>query len=148
MWSITDWFLEKMNLIEDGESETVEEESEEDIIPWLETIGRNKVKEQLNNKHIFYKIIGTYDDAREVIREYKLDAECIISFNQIENSDAQGMMNYICGGVFALGGSVHEVGGNVFIVSHVEKKETSGPRARSIKFYLFSLLIFTDILFL
>ena len=119
MWNITDWFLEKMNLIEDGEIESVEEESEEDIIPWLESIGRNKVKEQLYNKHIFYKIIESYDDAREVICEYKLDAECIISFNQIENVDAQGMMNYICGGVFALGGHVRDAGRNVFIVSHM-----------------------------
>ena len=127
MLNITDWLLEKMNLIKDGESETVEEESEEDIIPWLESIGRNKVKEQLYNKHIFYKIIESYDDAREVICEYKLDAECIISFNQIENVDAQGMMNYICGGVFALEGHVRDVGGNVFIVSHMEKQDTSGP---------------------
>lgn len=127
MWSITDWILGKMNLIEDGEVEVVEEESEEDIMPWLEAIGRNKVKEHLYNKHIFYKIIESYDDAREVIREYKSDAECIISFNQNENSDAQGMMNYICGGVFALGGHVREVGSNVFIVSHMKKKDTSGP---------------------
>lgn len=128
MWGITDWFLGKMNLIEDGEVESVEEESEEDIIPWIETIGRNKVKEQFNNKHIFYKIIGSYDDARVVIREYKSDVECVILFNQIENSDAQGMMNYICGGIFALGGHVREVGSNVFIVSHMEKKDTSSHR--------------------
>ena len=31
------------------------------------------------------------------------------------NTDAQGMMNYICGGVYALGGDVKAAGDNVFI---------------------------------
>lgn len=128
MLNITDWFLEKMNLIDSNEIEEIEVESEEDIIPWLEAIGRKKINDSLSKTHIFCKKILSYDDARNVIREYQSNSECIIMFNQNENSDSQGMMNYICGAVFALGGRIRDVGGNVFIVSHTTGEDTSGHR--------------------
>lgn len=120
MWNITDWFLEKMDLIDAYELDEIEVESEENIIPWLEEIGKKKINESLFKTHIFCKKILSYDDARNVIREYKSNSECIIMFNQNENSDSQGMMNYICGAVYALGGHVRDAGGNVFVVSHME----------------------------
>lgn len=120
--SIIDWILEKLNLTNEDETKDVEEEKD-DISTWLEVIGRKKMNDSSENAHIFYKKIMTYDDARKVIEEYKSNAECIIRFNQNENSDSQGMMNYICGGVFALGGHVRSVGGNVFIISRGGEKE-------------------------
>lgn len=127
MLNITDWLLEKMNLIDSNEMEEIELESEEDIIQWLEAIGRKKINDSLSKAHIFCKKILSYDDARNVIREYQSNSECIIMFNQNENSDSQGMMNYICGAVFALEGHVRDAGGNVFIISHTTGEDTSGP---------------------
>lgn len=111
MWSITDWFLDKMNLME--EDEGGEDILEEDVIFRLEKV---------SNERIFCKNVKSYDDAREVLSEYKSGAECVILFGPGENSDPQGMMNYICGGVFVLEGNVRDGGGNVFIVSHKGKK--------------------------
>ena len=35
----------------------------------------------------------------------------------VTNPDAQGMMNYICGGIYALDGDVSSVGENVFMAT-------------------------------
>ena len=115
MWNITDWFLEKLNLIDVEESDEAELDLEEEIIPWLEVIGRKKINDSLSKTHIFCKQISSYDDARNVIGEYMSNSECIIMFNQNENSDSQGMMNYICGGIYALDGDVMSVGENIFM---------------------------------
>ena len=64
MWNITDWFLTKLNLVEfDEEIKVIEEELREDIILWLEAVGRKKIEEPMYNKHIFCKSVLLYDDA-------------------------------------------------------------------------------------
>lgn len=117
MWSVTDWLLEKMNLtVDDVLDDEVEEELEEDVIPLLEMIAQKKTKEQPQNNRIFYKTVASYDDAREVIREYRQGIECVVSFNLSERIDAQGMLNYMCGAVYAFDGSVKEAGNSVFVL--------------------------------
>lgn len=111
-----EWILSKLGFEEEEEPEI--EEPSEDIISWLDLVGRNKVKDISYNKHIFCKKIMSYEDAKEVISKYKLGSECVVHINPMENPDAQGMMNYICGGIYALEGRVTEVGGNVFTVLH------------------------------
>lgn len=118
MFDFMDWVLSKLRLIDEDDEVEIVEESSEEIIPWLELVGKKKVQDILYNKHIFCKKIMSYEDAKEVISKYKLGAECVVCINPMENPDAQGMMNYICGGIYALEGSVGEVGGNVFTVLH------------------------------
>ena len=114
MISLTDWFLEKFRLIDEDEIiEEYEEPSKYDI-SWIDSIG----KEKRYDRHIFYKNICSYADAKEVLDKYKMGAICVIKTNPMINSDAQGMLNYICGGVYVLEGKVNEVGLNVFTVTH------------------------------
>ena len=124
MWNGMEWFLEKMKLSDEEEIEDIEEdvESDEAGFLWYEKYVSKKTQENALNKGIFCKKMTSYEDAKEVIREYKEGAECVIIFNQSENADSQGMMNYICGGVYALGGCIRDAGGNVFVVSHTEVK--------------------------
>ena len=124
MWNGMEWFLEKMKLSDEEEIEGIEEdvESDEAGFLWYEKYVSKKAQENALNKGIFCKKMTSYEDAKEVIREYKEGAECVIIFNQSENADSQGMMNYICGGVYALGGCIRDAGGNVFVVSHTEVK--------------------------
>ena len=49
-----------------------------------------------------------------------MDWLCIYRFEPNENPDAQGMMNYICGGVYALEGEVIDVGENVFMATGIK----------------------------
>ena len=119
MWNGMEWFLEKMKISEEEEMEDIEEEeSEEAGFLWYEKYVSGKTREKNFRNCLFSKKVNTYEDAKEVLREYKEGAECVIIFDQNENPDSQGMMNYICGGVYALGGCVRDAGGNVFVVSH------------------------------
>lgn len=118
-----EWFLKKMKLTDEEEMEDVEDEADEDGTLWYEKYVSKKTQENALNNCIFSKKVNTYDDAKEVISEYKAGAECVIIFDQSENSDSQGMLNYVCGGVYALDGYIREAGGNVFVISHTELKE-------------------------
>lgn len=119
MWNGMEWFLEKMKISEEEEMEDIEEEeSEEAGFLWYEKYVSGKTRVKNFPNCLFSKKVNTYEDAKEVLREYKEGAECVIIFDQNENPDSQGMMNYICGGVYALGGCVRDAGGNVFVVSH------------------------------
>lgn len=117
MWSMMDWILGKLNL-SDVENDVDMNDASEDIILWLEKVGKGKVGSRILNQHIFCKKVKSYDDSREVLHEYKSGAECVISFYPSEDSDAQGMMNYICGGVFALGGEIKPITENIFMILH------------------------------
>jgi len=44
MAGFMEWFLSKLRLIDDDEIE-IEEEPSEDIIPWLEIVGKKKIKD-------------------------------------------------------------------------------------------------------
>lgn len=96
MRSILDWVLEKMRLVDDG---VVEEEE----------------VERGESQHILFKNIWEYDDCKEIIDNYKSGGACIFRLIPGENADAQGMMNYICGGIYALGGEITEIGGNMYM---------------------------------
>ena len=125
MWNSMEWFLEKMKLSDEEEMEDVEDEGESDESGalWYEKYVSKKTQEKTLNNCIFSKKVNTYDDAKEVITEYRAGAECVIIFDQSENADSQGMLNYVCGGVYALDGYIREAGGNVFVISHAEVKE-------------------------
>ena len=120
MWNSMEWFLKKMKLTDEEEMEDVEDEADEDGTLWYEKYVSKKTQKNVSNNCIFSKKVNTYDDAKEVISEYKAGAECVIIFDQSENSDSQGMLNYVCGGVYALDGYIREAGGNVFVISHTE----------------------------
>lgn len=117
-----EWFLEKMKITDEEEIEEIEDEieSEEAGFLWYEKYISKKAHENVPKNCIFTKKVNTYEDAKEVLREYKEGAECVIIFDQNENPDSQGMMNYICGGVYALEGCIRDAGGNVFVMSHTE----------------------------
>ena len=122
MWNGMEWFLEKMKITDEEEIEEIEDEieSEEAGFLWYEKYISKKAHENVPKNCIFTKKVNTYEDAKEVLREYKEGAECVIIFDQNENPDSQGMMNYICGGVYALEGCIRDAGGNVFVMSHTE----------------------------
>ena len=111
-----DWFLNKTRLVE-LENEEISEDQEPEYIDktWLEIIPWRKDKESEKKRSVFFKNILTYDDGKAVIENYKRGAVCIFLFNQTQNPDAQGMMNYICGGIYALDGTIADLGENVYI---------------------------------
>ena len=115
-----EWFLERLRLTDTEEPEEepeVELQTEEETGLWFEKYLSQKNKVNSVNQHIFCKKMNTYEDAKEVICEYRAGAECVMVFNQRENADSQGIMNYICGGIYALGGVVWKAGEEVFVVS-------------------------------
>lgn len=120
MNGIMDWFLEKMRLVDvDEEIGEVEQELEAGIIEksLLELVHWKKDKMIDENSRVYFKSIQTYADCKQVIDKYKLGAVCIYRLDPSENPDAQGMMNYICGGIYALDGEVTDVGENVFMAT-------------------------------
>lgn len=111
-----DWFLNKTRLVE-LENEEISEDQEPEYIDktWLEIIPWRKDQKSEKKRSVFFKNILTYDDGKAVIENYKRGAVCIFLFNQTQNPDAQGMMNYICGGIYALDGTIADLGENVYI---------------------------------
>lgn len=65
---------------------------------------------------VYFKTVQSYADCKKVIDNHKTGAICIYTLEPEINPDAQGMMNYICGGVYALDGDISAVGENVFMV--------------------------------
>lgn len=118
MNKLMDWLLSQMRLV-DTEDEPEEPEQEAVSIEksWLELVYRKREKVAEEDSRVFFKVVQSYADCKLVIDNYKLGAVCIYSLDSTMNSDAQGMMNYICGGLYALDGDVGTVGGNVFMVT-------------------------------
>lgn len=97
MRSIMDWILEKMKLVEEEEE------------------GEDEEREEAGCEQIFFKKIAGYEDCNVLIEHYKAGTACIFRVIPGKNADAQGMMNYICGGIYALGGAVMDIGGNLYM---------------------------------
>lgn len=118
MNKIMDWILSQMRLVDTGEEYG---EPEQEMVPleksWLELVHWKKEKVLEEDSRVFFKIVQSYADCKQVIDNYKLGAVCIYSLNPTMNSDAQGMMNYICGGLYVLDGDVSAVGENVFMTT-------------------------------
>ncbi len=70
----------------------------------------------------FFKNIELYDDVTAIIDSYKKGVVCIFRLNAYENADAQGMLNYICGGIYALDGNITNISGNVYLAVHSSEK--------------------------
>ena len=68
-----------------------------------------------DDSSVYFKVVQSYADCKQVIDTYKGGAVCIYSLDPVTNPDAQGMMNYLCGGLYALEGDVAEVGKNTFM---------------------------------
>lgn len=113
MKNIMDWFLEKVNLIEEYNIDEEHSEESNDILA-------SRMESMSQKNEIFFKNILTYNDTKSVIDHYKLGAMCIIQLSPDENQDARGMLNYICGGIYALDGKIIKLGVNVFIALHGE----------------------------
>ena len=118
MINIMDWILSKMRLV-DVEDEQMEPEQEAVLIEksWLELVHWKKDKVLEEDGRVYFKNVQTYADCKLVIDNYKMGAVCIYSLEPAMNPEAQGMMNYICGGLYALDGDVSTVGENVFIAT-------------------------------
>lgn len=116
MNKIMDWILSQMRLVD---TEDEQEDSEQEAVPieksWLELVHRKKEKVLEEEGHVYFKNVQTYEDCKLVIDNYKVGAVCIYSLDSTINPDAQGMMNYICGGIYALDGDVMSVGENIFM---------------------------------
>ena len=116
MSNIMDWLLDKMRLVDDKEENETEQETGvvekafSELMHWK----RDAMPEE--KERVYFKNIQTYVECKLVIDNLKLGAVCIYRLNPSENPDAQGMMNYICGGIYALDGEVIDVGENVFMV--------------------------------
>ncbi len=126
MNKIMDWILSQMRLVD---TEDEQEDSEQETVPieksWLELVHRKKEKVLEEESRVFFKIVQSYADCKLVIDNYKLGAVCIYSLEPAMNPDAQGMMNYICGGLYALDGDVSTVGENVFMATARKDAESS-----------------------
>ena len=117
MINLMDWFLSKMRLV-DAEDEQEEPEQEAVAIEksWLELVHWKKDKMLEADSRVYFKNVQSYADCKLVIDNYKMGAVCIYRLETVINSNAQGMMNYICGGLYALDGDVSTIGENVFMV--------------------------------
>ncbi len=124
MSKIIDWILAQMRLV-DIEEEHEEPEQEPILFEksWLELVHRKKEKVLEEDSRVLFKNVQSYADCKLVIDNYKLGTVCIYSLNPTRNPDAQGMMNYICGGIYALDGDVSTVGENVFIVTAIKETD-------------------------
>jgi len=124
MRSIMEWLLAKTRLVEEEERETEDSEIDDFVednderFSWLELVNRRKVKEAVSEKRIFFKDVRNCQDGQEVLDCYKMGCVCIIRMVSESHVDAQGFMNYICGGIYAMDGAVVELGTNVFVVLH------------------------------
>lgn len=103
----------------DSEDEQEKTEQEPVLVEksWLELVYRKKDKVPEEDSRVFFKIVQSYADCKLVLDNYKIGAVCIYSLNPSINPDAQGMVNYICGGISALNGDVSTVGENVFMAT-------------------------------
>lgn len=124
MSKIIDWILAQIRLV-DTEEEHEEPEQEPILFEksWLELVHRKKEKVLEEDSRVFFKNVQSYADCKLVIYNYKLGNVCIYSLNPTINPDAQGMMNYICGGIYALDGDVTTVGENVFIATAIKETD-------------------------
>lgn len=123
MINIMDWIIEKLRLTDETEEEVyMEEDDETSEISWLGLMNRKKDTQFVLNQQAYFKKVAMYEDCKHLIDKYKSDTVCIFRISPTENSDAQGMMNYICGGIYALDGTVHNIGENVFMAVHSDDK--------------------------
>lgn len=122
MNKIMDWILSQMRLVD---MEDDQEDPEQEAVPieksWLELVHRKKEKVLEEEGRVYFKNVQTYEDCKLVIDNYKVGAVCIYSLDSTINPDAQGMMNYICGGTYALDGDVMSVGENIFMTLTITK---------------------------
>lgn len=109
------------------DTEEEHEESEQEMVQleksWLELVRWKKEKVLEEDSRVFVKIVQSYADCKLVIDNYKPGAVCIYSLDPTMNSDAQGMMNYICGGLYVLDGDVTTIGENVFVATARKRVE-------------------------
>lgn len=123
MRSIIDWLLDQMRFTdeehEESESEAESEMTEKTV---MESVLWKKEQQSAGNSRVFFKNIELYDDVTAIIDSYKKGAVCIFRLNAYENADAQGMLNYICGGIYALDGNITNISGNVYLAVHSSEK--------------------------
>ncbi len=138
MRSIIDWLLDQMRLT-DEEYEESESEAESEMTEktGMESVFWKKEQQSTGNSRVFFKNIELYDDVKAIIDSYKKGAVCIFRLNAYENTDAQGMLNYICGGIYALDGNITNISGNVYLAMHssekIQKNEESVRRDQECK---------------
>ncbi|MDE6883927.1 MAG: cell division protein SepF [Lachnospiraceae bacterium] len=123
MRSIIDWLLDQMRFTdeehEESESEAESEMTEKTV---MESVLWKKEQQSAGNSRVFFKNIELYDDVTAIIDSYKKGVVCIFRLNAYENADAQGMLNYICGGIYALDGNITNISGNVYLAVHSSEK--------------------------
>ena len=98
MSKIIDWIIFRMRPV-DSEEEQEEPAQEMMLIEksWLELIHWKKEKVREEDCREFFKTAQSFVDCKLVIDDYEKGAVCIYRLEPTQNSDAQGIMNYICG---------------------------------------------------
>lgn len=111
-----DWMLEKMKLTEEEIEEIDLEMEEKPVLNFYENIRIPQKKKKIpeKNNRVIYKRITSYEDCKLIIDNYKEGAICICSIPLNKDYDAQGIMNYLCGAIYALEGEIISAGGNVY----------------------------------
>ena len=114
MSKLIDWMLAKLRLVDDDIE--LEEVAPGDN-PWFEMVRGRKEKPLSLTGRVYYKNVQNYDDCKQIIDNYKMGAVCVYKIEVNVSRDAQELMNYICGGIYALEGDVNPVSGNVYVTS-------------------------------
>lgn len=112
-----EWILSKMQLVDvDDSNEQLSEIVAMEEKTWSELMPRKKRRAiEKANGRIYCKNVMDYNDCKLIIEHYKLGTVCIYILDPMQNPESQNMMCYLCGGIYALGGEVCSVGGNVFV---------------------------------
>lgn len=121
MRGVLDWILAKMRLVD----EEAEDEQEAELVPKeyvkprFLVMYRRSTENYADQYRVFLKRVQSYDDCKEIIENYKTGSVCIFLIDQVEKTDAQGMLNYICGGIYVLQGEVSDLGHGVFVTVEI-----------------------------
>ncbi|CAM2826405.1 cell division protein SepF [Paenibacillus sediminis] len=101
---------EKISADEDQEIETPELERRRN------QRGNNVVSihSQKNVKVVLYEP-RSYDEAQEIADHLRSHRSVVVNLQRIRNDQAMRIIDFLSGTVYALGGSISKVGGNIFL---------------------------------
>ena len=68
---------------------------------------------------IYCKVIMDYEECNQVIEQYRIGTICIYMTDSLSIWDAQNMLNYLRGGIYALGGEVCAISKNIFMTQEI-----------------------------
>ena len=113
MNDFVEWILSRMRLVDEDDPEeqgtevvSIEKEPEEIY---------KKKNRRREYGSVYCKVIRDYEDCNQGIEYYRMGATCIYIMDSLLTTNEQNLLNYLCGGIFALGGEICAVSKNIFI---------------------------------